>query len=711
MGVVAWVLVFGCLGGLASAQIPSQAIRLCVDAEKGQRNCPGLEADTNLECIYGKDKLDCIKKVAEGKADLMEVDEHDIYIAGRWYNLAPIAHQYYSREREFRYQSVVLVKKNLNIDALDGLKNRKACFTGVGRTAGYELPLAVLREEGAMQPQPHGDLASAANFFGPSCAPGELSADPIISNYLKEKYPSLQQLCPNPQQYAGYEGALKCLNEGLGEVAFTKLDALDEYIQKNPEIITEAKYLCVDGSTRDLTEAPCTWANRPLPAFVAKDSGAVADSEIKKNQYVQELKKIFRDYGNNRPSWFNNILVNNGDKIIGVENIVGTTYRAYLGRFLATIEKPEYGKVRWCVTSDKEESKCQDFSAQAYARRIRPVILCHRVESQSQCINGGSDIVTLDGGDVYMAGRYHGFVPLAAEYYGSSDNSYFSVAVVRADSGISSLADLRDRYCPCGFTLDVGMLEALHIITNLVLRAGKKSCHTGLGRTAGWVVPVGTLIDMGLLQDNVCDREAALADFVSAACVPGSNNPQLCAQCIGDEEGNNRCARNSAERYSGYGGALRCLAENAGDVAFVKHSTVQEFADGASDEPWAAQLRSQDFKLLCRQPGNLQPVENYENCHLASNPAHYVMVRGDMNPEQQLALADMMAEVNLKFAPNNPHFKLFAPYDGVPDLLFKDYVSSLRPVIPGITYRQALGEHFYKASEALDPQQCRQQRI
>ncbi|UYV72026.1 MFI2 [Cordylochernes scorpioides] len=666
MGAVAWVLVFGCLGGLASAQIPSQVIRLCVDAEKGQSYCPGLEADTNLECIYGKDKLDCIKKVDEGKADLMEVDAHDIYIAGHWYNLEPIAHQYYSREREFRYQSVVLVKKNLNIGALDGLKNRKACFTGVGRTAGWELPLAVLREEGAMQPQPHGDLASAANFFGPSCAPGDFSSDPIISNYLKEKYSSLQQLCPNPQQYAGYEGALRCLDEGLGEVAFTKLDALDEYKQKNPEIISEAKYLCVDGSTRDLTEAPCTWANRPLPAFVAKDS----DSEIKKNQYVEELKKIFRDYGNNRPSWFNNILVSNGENIIGVENIVGTTYRAYLGRFLATIEKPEYGKVRWCVTSDKEESKCQDFSAQAYARRIRPVIMCHRVESQSQCINGGSDIVTLDGGDVYMAGRYHGFVPVAAEYYGSSDNSYFSVAVVRADSGISSLADLR-----------------------------------------GWVVPVGTLIDMELLQDGVCDREAALADFVSAACVPGSNNPQLCAQCIGDEEGNNRCARNSAERYSGYGGALRCLAENAGDVAFVKHSTVQEFADGASDEPWAAQLRSQDFKLLCRQPGNLQPVENYENCNLASNPAHYVMARGDMNPEQQLALAAMMADVNRKFAPNNPHFKLFAPYDGVSDLLFKDYVSSLRPVTPGTTYQQALGEHFYKASEALDPQQCRQQSI
>lgn len=29
---------------------------------------------------------------------------------------------------------------------------------------------------------------------------------------------------------------------------------------------------------------------------------------------------------------------------------------------------------------------------------------------------------------------------------------------------------------------------------------GKKSCHTGLGKSAGWNIPIGTLVSMGIIQ-------------------------------------------------------------------------------------------------------------------------------------------------------------------------------------------------------------------
>ena len=29
---------------------------------------------------------------------------------------------------------------------------------------------------------------------------------------------------------------------------------------------------------------------------------------------------------------------------------------------------------------------------------------------------------------------------------------------------------------------------------------GKKSCHTGLGKSAGWNIPIGTLVSMGHLN-------------------------------------------------------------------------------------------------------------------------------------------------------------------------------------------------------------------
>lgn len=104
----------------------------------------------------------------------------------------------------------------------------------------------------------------------------------------------------------------------------------------------------------------------------------------------------------------------------------------------------------------------------------------------------------------------------------------------------------------------------------------------------------------------------AVSEFFNASCVP-VNNPKnypssLCALCVGDEQGRNKCVGNSQERYYGYRGAFRypgglavwgcvqrlgpscrrlpcplcgrCLVENAGDVAFVRHTTVFDNTNG-----------------------------------------------------------------------------------------------------------------------------------
>ncbi|MEQ2253040.1 hypothetical protein ILYODFUR_027965 [Ilyodon furcidens] len=210
---------------------------------------------------------------------------------------------------------------------------------------------------------------------------------------------------------------------------------------------------------------------------------------------------------------------------------------------LAAVSAAPAGKVRWCVKSDQELRKCMDLAAAA------PAFACLKKANTLECIiaikSGEADAITVDGGDVYTAGlNNYDLHPIIAEDYGdASETCYYAVAVVKKGTGF-------------------GIREL----------GGKKSCHTGLGKSAGWNIPIGTLVSMNIIQwDGIEDKpvEEAVSTFFHASCVPGATRgSKLCELCKGD------CSRSQKEPYYDYSGAFQCLAEDAGEVAFVKHLTV-----------------------------------------------------------------------------------------------------------------------------------------
>ncbi|KAL6052841.1 hypothetical protein STEG23_013516, partial [Scotinomys teguina] len=383
------------------------------------------------------------------------------------------------------------------------------------------------------------------------------------------------------------------------------------------------------------------------------------------------------------------------DSTLELVPVATQNYEAWLGQEYLQAMKglmcdpnrlPHY--LRWCVLSTPEIQKCGDMAVAFSRQRFKPEIQCVSAESPEHCMEqiqaGYIDAVTLRGQDIYTAGKVYGLVPATGELYGEEDrsNSYFVVAVVRRDSSYS-------------FTLDE-------------LR-GKRSCHPGLGSPAGWDVPVGSLIQRGFIQPKDCDVLTAVSEFFNGSCVP-VNNPRnypssLCALCVGDEKGHNKCVGSSQERYYGYSGAFRCLAENAGDVAFVKHTTVFENTNGHNPEPWAAHLRSQDYELLCPN-GARAEVSQFQACNLAQIPSQAVMVHPDTNIFTVYGLLDKAQDL-FGDDHNQNGFQMFdsSKYHSQ-DLLFKDATIRAVPVGRKTTYLEWLGPDYVVALEGMLSQQC-----
>lgn len=326
-------------------------------------------------------------------------------------------------------------------------------------------------------------------------------------------------------------------------------------------------------------------------------------------------------------------------------------------------------RVKWCAVGGEEKRKCDQWSKHSNRR-----VTCASAPTTEDCIalilNKGADAMSLDGGHIYTAGKC-GLVPVLAESQKSSQ-SQDSDCVNRPVEGYLAVAVVRKSDAD----LTWNSLE------------GKKSCHTAVGRTAGWNIPMGLLFN----QTGSCK----FGEFFSQSCAPGSDpNSNLCALCVGDERGEHKCEANSNERYFGYTGSFRCLAEKAGDVAFLKDSTILQNTEGKNTEEWARDLKLEDFELLCLD-GTRKPVTEAQNCHLAMAPNHAVVSRKDKAQVIEQVLLDQQAQFGTK-GPRCPrNFCLFQSQ--TKNLLFNDNTECLAKLHGKTTYDKYLGQEYVTAT-------------
>ena len=170
----------------------------------------------------------------------------------------------------------------------------------------------------------------------------------------------------------------------------------------------------------------------------------------------------------------------------------------------------------------------------------------YSVESEEAMIEalrfGHADIAIMDGASAWMAWRQYGLEAIAADEI-DGRTYYNSHAWVRADSEIA-----------------VAHLDGEKLTDPIELLGGKTACHTGWFDSVGMLIPMGFLLGLGY-----------------ANVIGDPNELESLMFTIRDYFSDDTIIPEPGTPYYGLSGALRCLSEGTGDVAFLTDSTVEKY--------------------------------------------------------------------------------------------------------------------------------------
>jgi len=339
-----------------------------------------------------------------------------------------------------------------------------------------------------------------------------------------------------------------------------------------------------------------------------------------------------------------------------------------------------YYLARWCVVNELEHRKCVDLTnaitqhillgrnttvgAYSYKYTDLPNLECVQGVDQYDCMqqifNNQADLIQLETGLSYTAGQYYNMMPLVAEKYQPGENDfglkYYAVAVARKSNPSVNFKTLK----------------------------GSKACLPGVGRAAGWINPISTLIQSGVMDIVECNVPVKSADaFFSQMCAPdalaryynpfGNNPTTVCKLCAGKQL-DNYCTCN--DPYADYGGAFACMADGVGDVTFVRNTTVFEYVANVNTTD-----TEEDFELLCTD-GTRAPVSASATCNWGIVSSHIVMTSLVRSPTLRSQYKTLLLMLSADFGQNGVSNDLFRLFDsmsyGRQNLMFTDETVMLK---------------------------------
>ncbi|XP_070154715.1 transferrin 2 [Polyergus mexicanus] len=256
----------------------------------------------SIHCKQAFNKEECMSMLDHEKAQITTLDAGEVFIAGRYHSLVPIMQEIYESGLNYQYAVAVIKKASLpDVQSLYDLRQKKACFAGVGTLAGWVIPINTLMRYGGMEViDCNNHVKSTIKYFGPSCAVNSLidkynplgdNSDQLCSLCIG-KIPGGK--CTYQDPYSGYEGAFRCLVEA-GEIAFLVHTTVQEMTSTTFDFSSVKKeqfeLLCRDGTRRSVDEYRiCNWGTVPSRAIV---TSSATNFEIRR-MYQRFLEKAVR---------------------------------------------------------------------------------------------------------------------------------------------------------------------------------------------------------------------------------------------------------------------------------------------------------------------------------------------------------------------------------------------------------------------------------
>jgi len=500
-----------------------------------------------------------IEALRFGNADIAMMDSGMAWIGWNQYGLESMGADQKSDGRTYyNAHAWVLDDSDMAVAHLDDdaltdpfalMSGKTSCHTGWLKSTGMMVPMGFLLGLGY------------ANVIGD---PNDIES---LRGTIQEFFSENSSIPEPGTPYYGFDGVVKCLSDETGQIAFAKDNTIEGLCPS--EVGAERAEWCLD-SSRYVS----------LPSFAKVPSDTIMyNPDFMDPGKLEDITNALVAMGSSQDT---STLLSN---VLNTRGIIPTNSSDHLGIYTPLVsnipgisayytDDPSDGQqvtmtideLRIAFESDDSVSGTNSdpqFLADFLSSELGVDVMIHHVDSERGKIDslesGEAHIALMQPESSWLGWKQYGLSIMAAVQNHDETTTSFPQAWVRSDSSIAA-AHLDDDPS----TDPISLME------------GSTSCHTGLLDSIGMLLPVGHLIGNGYVESSGPSegieslRGIVHGFFSNESSIPDQGSP-----------------------YFGALGAIRCLSEGFGEVAFSTGGIVSESCDNDNsedDEDWCLEI-------------------------------------------------------------------------------------------------------------------------